>query len=114
MATSDGTPQLHRHFGLLQAAALNVSMIVGAGVFITIPMMLGKLPSPYAALGWLAAGVLMIVDGLNWSELGAAIPGSSERLLTRSGLSRKFLARAYSIQPPWRRFIGLLAGAPRP
>src|SRR5438067_3213363 len=69
-------PSLQRHFGLLHATALNVSMIVGAGVFITIPMMLGKLPGPYAALGWLAAGALMIIDGLIWSELGAAIPGS--------------------------------------
>ena len=50
---------LQRHFGLLHATALNVSMIVGAGVFITIPLMLGKLPGPYAILGWVAAGVLM-------------------------------------------------------
>ena len=31
---------LQRHFGLLHATALNISMIVGAGVFITIPLML--------------------------------------------------------------------------
>src|SRR4051794_40512378 len=68
--------QLQRHFGLLQATALNMTMIVGAGVFITIPYMLGKLPGPYAVLGWLAAGALILVDGLIWSELGAALPGS--------------------------------------
>ena len=43
---------------------LNISMIVGAGVFVTIPLMLGKLPGPYALLGWLVAGGLMLVDGL--------------------------------------------------
>jgi amino acid transporter len=69
-------PALQRHFGLLHATALNVSMIVGAGVFITIPPMLGKLPGPFALLGWVAAGGLMLVDGLIWAELGAALPGS--------------------------------------
>jgi amino acid transporter len=70
------TAGLQRHFGLLHATALNVTMIVGAGVFITIPLMLTKLPGPYALLGWLVAGGLMIVDGLIWSELGAMMPGS--------------------------------------
>src|SRR5947199_2722933 len=67
---------LRRHFGLWQATALNVTMIVGAGVFATIPLMLGKLPGPYALLGWVAAGALVLVDGLVWGELGAALPGS--------------------------------------
>ncbi len=51
-------------------------MIVGAGVFVTIPLMLKQLPGPYALLGWLAAGLLMLVDGMIWSELGAALPSS--------------------------------------
>ena len=51
-------------------------MIVGAGVFITIPLMLKVLPGPYALLGWLVGGALILVDGLIWSELGAAMPGS--------------------------------------
>jgi amino acid transporter len=68
--------ELRRHFGLLQATALNVTMIVGAGVFATIPLMLVELPGPWALLGWLGAGALILVDGLVWSELGAALPGS--------------------------------------
>jgi amino acid transporter len=67
---------LRRHFGVWQATALNVAMIVGAGVFITIPLLLKDLPGPYALLGWLAGGALILVDGLIWSELGAALPGS--------------------------------------
>src|SRR5581483_5753987 len=74
--TTEHPADLQRHFGLLHATALNVSMIVGAGVFITIPLMLGKLPGPYAILGWVAAGVLMLLDGMVWGELGAALPGS--------------------------------------
>jgi amino acid transporter len=67
---------LKRHFGLWQATALNVTTIVGAGVFITIPSMLQELPGPAALLGWLAVGALVLVDSLIWSELGATLPGS--------------------------------------
>ncbi len=72
----DANGTLHRHFGLLHATALNVSMIVGAGVFAVIPAMVVALPGPYALLGWLGAGLLIIVDGQIWSELGAMMPGS--------------------------------------
>jgi amino acid transporter len=67
---------LTRGLGPWQATALNVTCIVGAGVFVTIPPLLGVLPGPYALCGWLAAGALILVDGLIWSELGATMPGS--------------------------------------
>jgi amino acid transporter len=69
-------PPLKRHFGLFQATALNITQIVGAGIFVTIPLMLKELPGPYALLGWLVAGVLIVFDGMIWSELGATLPGS--------------------------------------
>src|SRR5947208_16577297 len=87
---------LQRHFGLWHATALNVSMIVGAGVFVSIPLMLGKLPGPYALLGWLVAGVLMLADGLIWSELGATLPGS--------GGSYLYLLEAYG-RRHWGRLM---------
>src|SRR5438270_4511258 len=90
---------LHRHFGLLHATALNVSMIVGAGVFITIPLMLGKLPGPYALLGWVGAGGLMLVDSLIWGELGAALPGS--------GGSYLYLLESYG-RRRWGRLMAFL------
>jgi amino acid transporter len=93
---SDG---LQRHFGLLQATALNVTMIVGAGVFVTIPLMLGKLPGPYALLGWLVAGALILVDGLIWSELGATLPGS--------GGSYLYLLECYG-RERWGRLMAFL------
>jgi amino acid transporter len=92
-------PSLQRHFGLLHATALNVSMIVGAGVFVTIPLMLGKLPGPYALLGWIAAGGLMLVDGLVWAELGAMFPGS--------GGSYIYLLESYGPRR-WGRFMAFL------
>src|SRR5438445_5115529 len=94
-----GAPQLQLHFGLRHATALNVSMIVGSGVFITIPLMLGHLPGPYALLGWLAAGVLMLLDGLIWSELGATLPGS--------GGSYLYLLEAYG-RNRWGRLMAFL------
>jgi APA family basic amino acid/polyamine antiporter len=90
---------LRRHFGLWQATALNVTMIVGAGVFITIPMMLEKMPSPLALLGWLAGGVLILLDSLVWSELGAALPGS--------GGSYLYLLECYGRQR-WGRLMAFL------
>src|SRR5437764_5976711 len=117
-ADQEQTPALQRHFGLLHATALNVSMIVAAGVFITIPPMLGKLPGPYAPLGWLAAGVLMLLDGLVWSELGAALPGSGGSYLylleaygrDRWGPLMAFLfIRQFLISGPLEVATGLIA-----
>src|SRR6516164_5495160 len=93
------TGGLQRHFGLLQATALNVTMIVGAGVFVTIPLMLGKLPGPYALLGWLVGGALVIVDGMIWSELGATLPGS--------GGSYLYLLECYG-RERWGRLMAFL------
>jgi amino acid transporter len=90
---------LQRHLGLLQATALNVTMVVGAGVFLTIPYMLKELPGPYALLGWLAAGALVLVDSLVWAELGAALPGS--------GGSYVYLLECYGRQS-WGRLMAFL------
>jgi amino acid transporter len=67
---------LSRRFGLLQATALNMSNMIGIGPFITIPILLSALGGPQAMLGWLVAALVTIPDGLVWSELGAAMPGS--------------------------------------
>jgi amino acid transporter len=90
---------LERGIGPWQATALNVTLIVGAGVFITIPLMLKDLPGPYALLPWLAAGVLILVDSLIWSELGAALPGS--------GGSYRYLLLSYG-QKRWGRLMAFL------
>ena len=67
---------LPRRFGLLQATALNMSNMIGIGPFITIPLLMSALGGPQALLGWLVALLVTIPDGLVWSELGAAMPGS--------------------------------------
>jgi basic amino acid/polyamine antiporter, APA family len=76
MPTSSTAAPLERRFGLLQATALNMSNMIGVGPFITIPLLMSALGGPQALLGWLAALVIVIADGLVWSELGAMMPGS--------------------------------------
>lgn len=73
---NDHSPHLLRRLGLLQATALNMTNMIGIGPFITIPLLMSALVGPQAMLGWIAALLIVIPDGMVWSELGAAMPGS--------------------------------------
>src|SRR5882724_11418521 len=72
----DREPHLARRFGLLQATALNMSNMLGIGPFITIPLLMSALGGPQAMIGWIIAILIVIPDGMIWSELGAMMPGS--------------------------------------
>ena len=65
-----------RRFGLLHATALNMTNMIGIGPFITIPLLMSALSGPQAMLGWAIALIIVLCDGMVWSELGAALPGS--------------------------------------
>ena len=91
--------ELPRGFGLLRATALNMSNVVGVGPFITIPLMLQTMGGPQALLGWVVGAVLAICDGMVWSELGAAWPGS--------GGSYRYLREAYGPEG-WGRLLAFL------
>src|SRR5712692_435665 len=65
-----------RRFGLLHATALNMTNMIGIGPFITIPLLMSALGGPQAMLGWFVELVIVLCDGMVWSELGAALPGS--------------------------------------
>src|SRR5258708_5600408 len=80
-------PNLHRGLGAVQATALNIANMVGIGPFITIPGFLAAMHGPQALIAWVIAAVLVLCDGLVWSELGAALPGS--------GGSYHFLSEIY-------------------
>lgn len=69
-------PHLTRRFGLLSSTALNMTNMIGVGPFITIPLLMTALGGPQAMLGWVVALVIVVCDGMVWSELGAAMPGS--------------------------------------
>ncbi|HEX7940528.1 MAG TPA: amino acid permease [Gemmatimonadaceae bacterium] len=74
--TPPAAAPLERRFGLLSATALNMTNMMGAGPFITIPLLMTALGGPQAMLGWLVALVIVLCDAMVWSELGAAMPGS--------------------------------------
>lgn len=67
--------QKHR-LSLLQAVSLNMGLMVGVGPFITIPLFVGSMGGPQAMIGWVLGALVAIADGLVWSELAAAFPGS--------------------------------------
>src|SRR2546428_5129982 len=79
-----------RRFGLIHATALNMTNMIGIVPFITIPILMSALGGPQAMLGWLVALIIVMCDGMVWSELGAALPGS--------GGSFGYLRRGYGTE----------------
>lgn len=67
---------LVRGLGLAEAVATNMTNMVGFGPFVTIPLIIATMGGPQCMLGWLAGTVLSLCDGMVWSELSAALPGS--------------------------------------
>jgi amino acid transporter len=95
--------QLLRRFGPLQATALNMSNMIGVGPFITIPLLMSALGGPQAMLGWLVAALIVIPDGLVWSELGAAMPGSGGTYVyLREGFGREKFGRLMAFLFIWQ------------
>ncbi len=65
-----------RGLSLFQAVCLNMSMMVGIGPFITIPTLIGAMGGPQAMVGWFLGALVALADGMVWSELAGAYPGS--------------------------------------
>lgn len=81
---------LERRLGLWHASAINMIDMVGIGPFITLPMVIGMMNGPYFLYAWIAGAFLSVVDGMVWSELGAAFP--------KAGGSYNFLKETYGPQ----------------
>ena len=95
--------QLPRRFGLLQATALNMSNMIGIGPFITIPLLMSALGGPQAMIGWFIAVLIAIPDGMVWSELGAAMPGSGGTYVyLREGYGRESYGRLMAFLFIWQ------------
>src|SRR6476661_3413487 len=87
----------------LQATALNMSNMIGIGPFITIPVLMAAMGGPQAMLGWVVGLVIACGDGLIWSELGAAMPGSGgSYIYLRDGFGRQTLGRAMAFLFIWQ------------
>ena len=64
-----------RRLGAADGAALIVSNVVGIGIFTTPGIVAGLVGGPLPYLGvWLAGGVLALIGGLVYAELGGAYP----------------------------------------
>src|SRR5260370_21372858 len=102
---SDGSdaPPLARRFGLLQATALNMSNMIGIGPFITIPLLMSALGGPQAMVGWLVAVLIVIPDGMVWSDVGASLPGSGgSYVYLREGYGRETWGRLAAFLFIWQ------------
>lgn len=99
-------PHLIRHFGTLQATALNMSNMIGIGPFLTIPLLMTALGGPQALLGWVVALLIVIPDGMIWSELGAMMPGAGgSYVYLREGFGRERFGRLMAFLFIWQFII---------
>jgi amino acid transporter len=73
--------------------------MIGVGPFITIPTLMSALGGPQSMLGWVIAILITIPDGMIWSELGAALPGS--------GGSYRYLRESFGHET-WGRLMAFL------
>ena len=86
-------------FGVPQAAALIIGIVVGAGIYRTPSLVAGQAASETAMLGvWLIGGLLSMVGALCYAELASAYP--------HAGGEYHFLGRAFG-----RRFAFLYGWA---
>jgi len=97
-SSAETAAPLRRRLGLVQATALNMIDMVGIGPFVTLPLVMGFM-GPNFLLAWVVGAALSLVDGLVWSELGAAYP--------EAGGSYRFLKLAYG-QQSWGRLMSFL------
>lgn len=81
------SPQLKREIGLLQATSINMIDMVGIGPFVMLSLVIQIVGSHLFLWAWIFGAITALVDGMIWSELGAAYP--------LAGGSYNFLKAAY-------------------
>lgn len=106
MQPATAAPALERRITTLQATALNMANMIGAGPFITLPLLMTALPGPQALLGLVIAAAITLPDALIWSELGAALPASGGTYVwLREGFGRERWGRLGAFLFLWQ-FLG--------
>src|SRR6476620_10663854 len=89
---------LKRRITLLQATSINMIDMVGIGPFVVVPLVIGYFNSPLFLWAWIFGALIAFVDGMIWSELGAAYP--------KAGGSYHFLRVGYGEK--WGRMMSFL------
>src|SRR3954469_15339171 len=82
-----GKVNADRSLSLTQATAINMIDMVGIGPFVVLPIVIQMMGGPEFIWAWIAGAVISLIDGMIWSELGAAYP--------KAGGSYNFLKEAY-------------------
>jgi APA family basic amino acid/polyamine antiporter len=105
-AASTGTPR--PSLSLLDAVAMIVGLIVGAGIFGTPSIVAGAVQSDALLIGvWVAGGVFSIIGALCYAELATAFPSA--------GGEYHFLRRAFgpslAFLYGWARMTVIVAGS---
>jgi amino acid transporter len=88
-----------RGVGLRSAVAINVATMVGAGPFITLPLVVAALHGSVSAVAWVLGALIALCDGLVWAELASRYP--------RSGGTYTYLREAFGPRGPGR-FVAFL------
>ena len=88
-----------RGVGLRSAVAINVATMVGAGPFITLPLIVAALHGSVSAVAWVLGALIALCDGLVWAELASRYP--------RSGGTYTYLREAFGPRGPGR-FVAFL------
>lgn len=78
-------PRLTRDLGLLSIVMLGVGAMIGAGVFVLTGMAAGE-AGPGLVLAFVANGLIALIVGACYAELGAMMPRAGERTCGRSRL----------------------------
>jgi len=112
MAKGFGSPSapstLEPRLGVLDAAAIVVSNVIGGGIFFVPQIVAGMAPHPWALLGvWLLGGLLSLAGAMAYAELAAARP--------RAGAEYVYLREAFGRLPAfltgWTSFVAGFSGA---
>lgn len=88
-----------RGVGLRSAVAINVATMVGAGPFITLPLVVVALHGSISSVAWVAGALIALCDGLVWAELASRYP--------RSGGTYAYLRAAFGPRGAGRLFAFL-------
>lgn len=89
---------LKREVSLLQATSINMIDMVGIGPFVVMPLVMNSMGNEMFIWAWVLGALIAFMDGMIWSELGAAFP--------LAGGSYNFLKAAYV--SPWGQLLSFL------
>ena len=95
---------MKREISLLQATSINMIDMVGIGPFVMFSLVIRLMGSNLFLWAWVFGAVTALIDGMIWSELGAAFP--------LAGGSYNFLKEAYG--PRYGPMMSLCTANPGP